>query len=995
MKSKGAVKLFAIALTIVCIFQLSFTWVTNKVENDAKAYAEGDQVKERAYLDSVARLTVYNLGIAKYTYLQCKERELNLGLDLQGGMNVTLEVSIGDLVRSLANESPDPAFNKAIALTNERIKSTTKDYVTVFGESYAEVAPDGKLAVLFANQTNKDLIKISSTNEEVIAYLKNEASQAIDRSFQILRARIDKFGVTQPNIQKLEGSGRILVELPGVDNPTRVRKLLQGTAKLEFWETFDNPEAYKHLSTANDVLKKVLANETNNAPADTTAQASTDTTTAASSALAGIGATNTAPATDTTKVDTATANQEKSIEEFTKENPLFVLLRPYADEQNMLVAKGSMCGTALIKDTAKINTYLNRPEVKAALPSNIRFLWAYKGFGDNGEGAILHAVKTSKEGKASLEGDKITDARRDISQSGQTEVSMTMNAEGASVWRKLTKANIGKSIAIVLDDVVYSSPNVQNEIPNGRSSISGGFTTEEASDLANILKAGKLPAPTRIVEEAVVGPTLGAEAISNGLASMVIATVVILIFMVVYYNNSGYIADIAVLINVFFIMGVLASLGAALTLPGIAGIVLTIGMAVDANVLINERVKEELAGARSLKNAVADGYAAASSSIIDANLTTLIAGFVLYVFGTGPVQGFAITLIIGILSSMFTAVLLTRVITEWRLDKQQLVKYARGFSEKAFQGITYDWVGKRKRFYIFSSLIIGVGLFSMFTKGFTLGVDFQGGWTYVVQFDNPQTASDIREKLTVPFAGAPEVKTFGSDNKFKITTTYLIDDRSENAGEMVEAKLNEGLSAIGGKAEILSSSKVGPTIANDIKTASFWAAIIALLGIGFYILVRFRKWTYALGATIALAHDVLMMLSFYSIFDGILPFTMEVDQAFIAAVLTIIGFSINDTVVVFDRIREFLGTHHHETNKKMVINNALNNTLNRTIITSLTVFLVALILFIFGGEVIKGFTFALLVGIVFGTYSSIAIATPIVVDFDSKNKEPEPKQALA
>lgn len=992
MKSKGAVKLFAIALTIVCIFQLSFTWVTNKVENEAKEFANGDQAKERAYLDSIARLPVYNLGIAEYTYLQCKERELNLGLDLQGGMNVTLEVSLGDLIRSLASNNPDPALNKAIELANEKSKSSSKDFVTLFGESYAEVAPEGKLAALFANPSNKDLVQISSTNADVLKYLKGEADQAIDRSFQILRARIDKFGVTQPNIQKLEGSNRILVELPGVDNPTRVRKLLQGTAKLEFWETFDNPEAYKHLSTANDVLKKVLANETANS--STTDSAATDTTKAnATSALAGIGNANTGAktGTDTTKTDTT----QKSIEQFTKENPLFVLLRPYADEQNMLIAKGSACGTSLVKDTAKINEYLNRPEVKASLPGNIRFLWAYKGFGDNGEGAILHAVKSSKDGKASLEGDKITDARRDLSQSGQTEVSMTMNAEGARIWRNLTKANIGHSIAIVLDDVVYSSPNVQNEIPNGRSSISGGFTNEEASDLANILKAGKLPAPSRIVEEAVVGPTLGAEAISSGLLSMVVATIIILIFMVVYYNNSGYIADIAVLINVFFILGVLASLGAALTLPGIAGIVLTIGMAVDANVLINERVKDELLSARSLKNAVADGYAAASSSIIDGNLTTLIAGFVLYIFGTGPVQGFAITLIIGILTSMFTAVLLTRVITEWRLDKQKIVKYSRAFSAKAFQGITYDWVGKRKRFYIFSGLIIAGGLVSMFTKGFSLGVDFKGGWTYVVQFEQEQSSSDIREKLVSAFGSAPEVKTFGTGNKYKITTTYMISDQSENAGEMVETKLKEGLSAIGGKSEILSSSKVGPTIANDILTSSFWAAIIALIGIGLYILARFRKWTYALGATIALAHDVLMMLTFYSVFDGILPFTMEVDQAFIAAVLTIIGFSINDTVVVFDRIREFLGTHHHETNKKKVINDALNNTLNRTIITSLTVFMVTFVLFLFGGEVIKGFTFAMLVGIVFGTYSSIVIATPIVVDFDKKNREDELKKATA
>jgi SecD/SecF fusion protein len=981
MKSKGAVKFFAVALVLVSIFQLSFTWKSWQVEQDAKEFANGNMTMEQSYLDSVSRIPVYNfLGLKKFTYLQCKERELNLGLDLQGGMNVTLEVSLSDLLRGLANNNPDAKFNEAVNTAREKMKGSTKDYVTLFAETYKEIAPEGRLSAIFSNPTNRERIKISSTNEEVIVYIREEANQAIDRSFQILRARIDKFGVTQPNIQKLEGTGRILVELPGVDNPTRVRKLLQGSAKLEFFETFDNPEAFKHLNTANDILKKVkLATEA--------APATTDTSAAAGSALSGLASTATAKAAaDTTKSDTA--GGQKTFEEFAKENPLFAYLRPYADDQGQLVAKGSSCGTALIKDTAKINEMLNRPEVKLALPGNIRYVWEYKGFGENQEGVILHAIKTSRDGSAALTGDKVTDARRDISQmNGQVEVTMNMNAEGAKIWKNLTRNNVGHSIAIVLDDVVYSSPNVQGEIPNGRSNITGSFTNDEAGDLANILKSGKLPAPTRIVEEAVVGPTLGAEAISSGLWSMLVATVVILIFMVVYYNNSGYVANAAVLLNVFFIIGVLASLGAALTLPGIAGIVLTIGMAVDANVLINERVKDELKNARSLKNAVTDGYQHAASSIIDANLTTLLAGFVLYTFGTGPVQGFAITLIIGIITSMFTAVLLTRVITEWQLDKGQVIKYSRSFSEKAFQNLNYDFVKNRGKFYMFSGAIIAFGIFSMFTKGFTLGVDFKGGWSYIVQVEKPMGNDELRNGLATAFGTAPEVKTVGGDNKFKVTTTYLIEDQSENAADQVESKLKEGFAGMNLKYEILSSAKVGPTIANDIKVASIWAAIIALFGIALYVLIRFKKWQYALGATIALAHDVLMMMGFYSIFDGILPFTMEVDQNFIAAVLTIIGFSINDTVVVFDRIREFLGTHHHENNKAVIINDALNNTLNRTIITSLTVFMVALVLFIFGGEVIKGFTFALLVGIFFGTYSSIGIATPIVIDFDKKNKE--------
>jgi len=979
MKSKGAIKLFAIALTVVCLFQLSFTWFTYRAEQTAKEFANGDAVKERAYLDSIAREPLVNLGFKKFTYLECKERELNLGLDLQGGMNVTLEVSLGDLIKSLSNNNTDATFNKAIEVTNEKIKTSQKDYVTLFGETYAELAPEGKLATVFANQTNKEKVKPSSTNTEVITYIREEANQAIDRSFQILRARIDKFGVTQPNIQKLEGSGRILVELPGVDNPARVRKLLQGSAKLEFYETFTNPEAFKYLSDANTILAK--ANGSGSISTDVDSN-STDTT-QKSSALAGLSGNK--KSTDTTASAGADSTQKK-IENFTKENPLFAVLRPNADEKGMLAERGSICGMSSIRDTAKVNALLERAEVRNSLPNNIKFLWESKAIGDNGDVVMLHAVKTAMNGGAQLEGDKVIDARRDIGQSGEIEVSMSMNADGARIWKNLTKANIGRSIAIVLDDLVYSSPNVQNEIPNGRSSINGNFTSEEAGDLANILKAGKLPAPTRIVEEAVVGPTLGAESINQGLWSMVIATIVILIFMVVYYGNSGYIADIAVLANVFFIMGVLASLGAALTLPGIAGIVLTIGMAVDANVLINERIKEELAhNSRSLKNSVSDGYAHAASSIIDANLTTLLAGFVLYSFGTGPVQGFAITLIIGILSSMFTAVLLSRVITEWQLEKGKVINYVTGFSKGLFQNLNYNFVGNRSKFYILSSVLILAGLISIFTKGFTLGVDFKGGWTYVVEFDKSVGQNEIREKLTAPFGSAPEVKTYGSDTKYKITTTYLINETGANTSEIVESKLNEGLTALGGTNKILSSAKVGPTIANDIKVASFWAAIIALLGIGLYILIRFRKWQYALGAIIALTHDVLMMLGLYSIFDGIMPFPMEVDQNFIAAILTIIGFSINDTVVVFDRIRENLAENKTEK-QGIVINKALNITLSRTIITSLTVFMVAVVLFIFGGEVIKGFTFALLIGILFGTYSSVAIATPIVIDFDKKNK---------
>lgn len=992
MKSKGAIKLFSILLTVICAYQLTFTWKANSVESDAREFANGDKAKERYYLDSIAREKVW-MG---FTYLECKERELNLGLDLQGGMNVTLEVSLAEMVRSLSGNNPDAAFNKAIETANERLKNSQKDYVTLFGEAYAELAPSGKLAGIFATKENKDRITLNSSNEEVLAFIADEANQAIDRSFQILRARIDKFGVTQPNIQKLGSSGRILVELPGVDNPERVRKLLQGSARLQFWETYDNGEALPIIQTANSTIAKLQGNlkeedtDSVSSTTDSSSVAQKDTTQKEELSLLKSAA-NTAKdsstltaAADSAKQDTS---KQKTEAEFRKENPLlFTLLFPSIDDQQNLV-KGPVVGSALIRDTAKINAYLNMPEVLSAMPSNVKFLWGAKAFDEKEERLALYAIKVSKEGGASLEGDVITDARRDVSQSGNIEIAMSMNTEGARIWKSLTGKNIGKSVAIVLDDRVYSAPTVQSEIPNGRSTINGNFTNEEAIDLANILKSGKLPAPTRIVEEAVVGPSLGQEAISQGLLSMLASFVIIILFMIAYYGKSGFISDLAVFANVFFILGVLASYGAALTLPGIAGIVLTIGMAVDANVLINERVKEELKLGKSLKSAIADGYKNANSSILDGNITTLLAGIVLMVFGTGPVQGFAVTLIIGIISSLFTAVLLTRIFMDWNLERNKTISFVTNLSKGFFQNVNFDFVGNRFKYYIFSSVIITCGIISLATKGLTLGVDFKGGWTYVIKMEQPTSSGDLAAALKKEIPASVEVKTFGTDNKYKVTTSYLIDEQAADASDKVEAKVMGVIKTTDAKAELLSSAKVGPTIANDIRNASIIAVVIALLGIGLYILIRFRKWQYSLGATIALAHDVMMMISFYSIFDGILPFTMEVDQAFIAAVLTIIGFSINDTVVVFDRVREYLANHKMATDKKAVINNALNNTLNRTVITSLTVFMVCLVLFLFGGEIIKGFTFSLLVGVIFGTISSIGIATPIVIDFDKYIKE--------
>lgn len=988
MKIKGAVKLFAIALTLVSIFQLSFTFVTNGVEKDAKEYANGDLTKERAYIDSISREDVYNLGVVKYTYLQCKARELNLGLDLKGGMNVTLEVSLDELIRGMSNNNPDSNFNSALNKAIEIHKTSRKDLITLFENSYKETAPNGKLAAIFSNPTNKERIKLSSSNAEVIAYIREEANSAIDRAFKVLRARIDKFGVTQPNIQKLEGSGRILVELPGVDNPARVRKLLQGSAKLEFFQTFDNPEAYANLSKANDVIKAMatpIKSETDSTKSDTVVKQE--------SALASLGGgkTESAAKTDSSKTDTA-KSKEKSIEEFKKENPLLGIIQPNIDNEGQLIKSGSTCGFVNIKDTSKINTYLNSDPVKRVLPTNMRFCWEYKPFDEEGRFLKLHAIKLERDGGAALSGERVTGASRDISQMGQTEVGMSMDGEGALQWKNLTRANIGHCIAIVMDDMVYSSPNVNGEIPNGRSSISGNFTDEEALDLANVLKSGKLPATTRIVGEAVVGPTLGQEAITSGLFSFLIALLTILVFMVVYYNRAGWVADLALFANVFFVVGVLASLGAVLTLPGIAGIVLTIGMSVDANILIFERVREELHhGGRSLKNGIHDGFSHAMSSILDSNITTLLLGIILFIFGTGPIQGFATTLIIGILSSMFSAIFLTRIIFDYLLEKEKPITFWTKYTEHTFKNIKIDFVSRRKIYYAFSSIIIGLGIvFYFINGGFHLGVDFKGGRMYEVRFDKEMVTGDIRSALTKSFGEAPDVKSIGGNLKQKITTSYLIEDNSENAEAKVEAKLKEGLDKMGVKYAIDRSEKVGETVSADIKWNAILAILFSCVLMFLYILIRFKKWQYGLGAVAALFHDVLVVLSFYVILENVMPFSLEINQDFIAAILMVMGYSMTDTVVVFDRIREYLTIRNKSdldsSEKVTVINYALNSTLSRTINTSLTIFFVLLSIFIFGGDTIKGFSFALLIGIVIGTYSSICIATPIVIDFDKKKK---------
>ncbi len=915
-------------------------------------------------------------------------------------MNVTMEVSVVDLIRTMANHSTDPTFNKAIDRASEMQKNSQQDFVTLFGKAFKEIDPNAKMAAVFTTVDLQDRINFNSTNDQVLKVIDDEAKSAISRSYNILRTRIDKFGVAQPNIQQLD-NGRILIELPGVKEPERVRKLLQGTAKLEFWETYSFGDLAKNLVEVNKKLaaeKSLKKDSIAVLKSDSSSIAINDTTkTVADSTkkgdlLAKMG-------TDTAAKDTSKAGQ-KTFEEFSKENPLFAYLIPadfqvQTQDQKNSVDKMPIIGFTLIKDTPLVNSFLNRADIKLLLPKNFKALWTVKPRTKDSQTLELIGVKvTTRNGEAPLDGKVITNANKDVAQfKNSYEVNMQMNVEGAQTWKRLTHDNIGHSIAIVLDDAVYSYPTVQGEIAGGNSSITGNFDVKDADDLANLLKTGKLPAPAKIIEEAVVGPSLGQEAIQNGLLSFIVALLVVLIYMVIYYNNAGGVADVTMFVNVFFIMGVLASLGAVLTLPGIAGIVLIIGMSVDANILIFERIREELREGKGIRLAVADGYKHALPSIIDSNVTTLLLGIILYTFGSGPVQGFATTLIIGILCSLFSAIFISRLIFEWRLDNNKSIKLWNNFSKNAFKNIHIDFVGKRKSYYIFSSIIIIGGIISIVTKGWNFGVDFEGGRTYVVQFDKSIHSNEIREALAAPFVQAPDVKTFGTNNRYKITTNYMISENGEVADSKVADQLYTGLSKFYEGSiskedfrakKVISSQKVGPTIADDVRQSAVWSILFGCALMFLYILVRFRKWQYGLGATVALLHDVLVVLSFYSIFNGILPFTLEINQDFIAAVLTVMGYSMTDTVVVFDRIREYLNIHPNMEHKT-VINNALNATLSRTINTSLTIFFVLLAIFIFGGDVIRGFAFALLIGIVIGTYSSICIATPIVVDLDKKS----------
>lgn len=999
MKNQGVVKLFTIALTLVCLFHLSFTVKSRMVTAKADSYANGDPLLKQKYLDSVAGTNVYNLVLRKYTYMQVKERELNLGLDLQGGMNVTLEVSLPDVMKALANHTKDPKFNAAIEKATASTLNSQANFVDLFVKAIRETAPGTPLSTWFAHKDNKDKINFNSKDEDVIAFLQNEADDAVERTYRILRSRIDRFGVSQPVIQKLESGGRIMVELPGVNDPARARQLLQASAKLEFWNTYMPTQSFdfldkmdKVLKTRNDAEKGITPDTTEksglegllSSGTDTAAKPDSTADTAKNSNLLDVLA---------NKPDSAGADTgQKTLEQFREDRPLIAALSNGTTSFLNLTQEGQFgngCEIAFITpfDTAMVNALLNDPELRDAIPSDVVFAWGNKA--DEGNRLALYALKASRDGGPDLEGDVVTDARSNISQSGGFEVSMSMNQEGKQVWKRLThdaaEMEPNGHVAIVLDGVVYSAPRVDGEIPNGQTSITGNFTQDDTKFLANILKSGKLPAPARIVEEAIVGPSLGKEAIQNGLYSVLAGFISVILIVAVIYSTAGWIANIAVVLNLFFMLGVLSSLGAALTLPGIAGMILTLGMAVDANVLIYERVKEELKAGKNMRTAIANGYDNALSAILDSNITTLLTGFVLLAFGTGgPIYGFAVTLIIGIICSLFTAILLTRLVFEWTLKKDKDVKFSIPATANLLRNVNYNFMGNRKYFYSISGVVILVGLVSIFTKGLDLGVDFKGGWSYVVKVDGEASAVDMREKLEPVFGSAPEVKVFGSDNTFKITTDYNITDTSKNAAEIVSAKLDEGMKTVG-KYTVESATRVGPTIADDIKWSAVQSVVVALILMFVYILIRFRKWQFATGTVIKLTHDVLIVMGLFSLLDGIVPFTMEIDQAFIAAILTVIGYSINDSVVVMDRVREFLAEHKKVPMKK-IINDALNDTLSRTMITSLTTIAVLIILFIFGGEVIRGFSFAMLVGVVVGSYSSICIGAPLAADLVKDEK---------
>ena len=1007
MQSKGAIKFVAILLGLACLWQLSFTAISALQEKKAEAYADAavetfkssaafskisednqayaidslSKVKNRWYIDSISSQKVY-FG---YTYKDVKAKEINLGLDLKGGMNVMLQVQLEDLVKALATDNPGEEFHAALALAKQNDVDSREDFITRFADAWKQVANGKRLSAVFGTYDMKDRIRPESTDEQVIDVIRENAEAAVANSFNVLRNRIDRFGVTQPSIQRLGSSGRILVELPGVKEPERVRKLLQGTASLEFWTTFTYQELEGYLNEANYTLSQILADadpaaavaEPANAPAEGDALVAEEIS--------------------------KKAAEEKERLEYNKQNPLFAALM-------LSRTNGSACiGYAQGADTAVVNRYLEMPQIRDIFPVEFKPMWSVKPserISGNNWFELVGIKVSTIDGKAPLDGGAVADARVSYDNSGSGKggpgVSMTMNAEGANIWAGLTKANVGRQIAIVLDGMVYSYPVVQNEITGGNSAITGDFTIEEATDLANVLKSGKLPAPAKIIQEQVVGPSLGAKSINAGMLSFLIAFILVLVYMIIFYRGAGVAADVALLCNVLFLFGILTAFGAVLTLPGIAGLVLTLGMAVDANVIIYERIKEELAAGKGIGKAVADGYKNAYSAIIDGQVTTLLTGIVLFVFGSGPVQGFATTLIIGIITSIVTSIFITRLIFEHKISKGKKISFDSAATRNFLKNTKIDFLGKRKFSYAISGIVIVIALVSIFTKGFTFGVDFQGGRTFVVRFDQPQVTEQVRAAAIEAFktddnSASIEVKQFGGPTQMKVTTTYKVNDDSSEADAEVESKLYDAMKGffaseisfddfketLNNPNGIISSDKVGPTIANDMKRDAVMAVIFALIVIFGYIAVRFRGWTWGLGGVVSLAHTSIIIIGFFSLFSGILPFNLDVDQTFIAAILTIIGYAINDNVVIFDRIREMKALHPNQDFKETV-NTALNATLTRTVNTSVSTLLPMLAIAIFGGESIRGLSVALCLGIIIGTYASIMIGTPVM--FDSTKK---------
>ena len=1012
MQNKGLVRFLAACLALVCAFYLSFSFVTSHYDKAAKEYAAGDAVKEYQYLDSIATKKVW-FG---YTLKECREKEINLGLDLKGGMNVTMEVSVPDILDALSGHNESANYKEALALAKQKQKSSGADFVTLFIESYREIDPNAQLASVFSTFELKDKVTLNSTNEQVERVIREEVDGAINNSFNVLRTRIDRFGVVQPNIQRLSQPGRILIELPGIKEPERVRKLLQGSANLEFWETYEASELLPMLAQINREF--ATASATDEEAVEAKPAQAEEAPKAEGDELADL--------VDNLGVDSAAieADQAAQLAEYKKSNPLFAILNPSVNQAGQAY-RGPVVGTVHYVDTAKVNAMLNSQIAKAVLPREARFFWTVKAIDEAGSYFQLVALKAQRDGRASLEGDVITDARADFSQtSAYANVSMSMNAEGAKAWQRITRDNIGKSVAIVLDGFVYSFPTVQNEIAGGNSQITGNFTVEEAKDLANTLKSGKMPAPARIIEESVVGPSLGREAIQSGLWSFVLGFCLILIYMIFYYGwIPGLIADAALFCNVFLLLGILASFSAVLTLPGIAGIVLTMGCAVDANVLIYERIREELRGGKGMRKAIEDGFKGAITAIVDANVTSFLTGAILAIFGTGPIKGFAVTYMIGIVSSFLTAVFITRLLLEdyAKRENAKELSFTTKLMKNFLQNVHFDFVSARKWAYCISGAVIifaVLGLEPHIFGKLNLGIDFSGGRNYVVRFDQSINTQDVRESLDNVFKATLEegetfglnVITYGNDaNQVRISTNYRIHEDNAEADEFIEGLLYEGckpylseeisfidFTSTDSNAEvgIMSSQKVGPAIADDITTSAIWAVLAALVVIFLYILLRFRNFAYSVGALAALAHDTVIILGLYAILWKIMPFSMEIDQAFIAAILTVIGYSINDTVVIFDRVREYNGLYP-KRDRQININDALNNTLSRTFSTSMSTFVVLLAIFVFGGETIQGFVFALLMGVIVGTYSSLFIASPIAYDIQrAQARRAEKKAAL-